>query len=150
MKSCSSAAWHLYRELWINILTFPSVKMCISSVHVCRCTQKPLPLPPISKVIISLSTSQIFCRRILMTETGLLLGKAGYLFFILSSWWMKCFTNVYITCPDVLRATVVMPDEDKKITKVRRGQLLSMTSVCMGCKTLCRWAATESHSIPTT
>lgn len=50
---------------------------------------------------------------------------------------MKCFTNVYITWPDVLRATVLMPDEDKKVTKVLKGQLLSGKSVCVGYKTLC-------------
>lgn len=37
-----------------------------------------------------------------------LLRKLSYLFLILSSWWLRCFTNVYINGPDVLRTTDLM------------------------------------------
>lgn len=51
-------------------------------------------------------------------RNGFVLGKSSYLILILSSWRMKCFANVYIACPDVLRAPVLLPEEDKKATKV--------------------------------
>lgn len=76
--------------------------------------------------------------------------KSSYLFSILSSCWLKCFTNVYINSPDVLRATDLMLGEDKKVSEVLGGELLRGASVSVGCKTLSRWAATESHSISTT
>lgn len=39
-----------------------------------------------------------------------LLRKSSYLFLILSSWWLKCFSNVYINNPDVLRAADLMQE----------------------------------------